>query len=391
MNSRERILMSLEHKEPDHVPYDLGGSHVTTISAKAYKNLCEHLGISAEPIEYSDVYQQVVVPNNEMLDKFEVDTRGLYPLCSHNWNVKGHDVGEYYEHTDEWGFVQRFPKENGLYWSLVKSPIDGMIADANVLKNFQWPIADNPQRIAGLRTQALKYREQGKIVIMKGLCAGLFEMGQRIRGMENFLCDMLADTVTAEYILDKMMELKKAFWKMALDELGDVVDIVVETDDYGTQESQLVSFDLYKKLISPRLKNIVAFMKTELARKKKNGEKGYVFLHSCGNVRPFISDFIDAGIDIINPVHITAAGMEPSALKKDFGDHITFWGGGVETQSILPNGSVSEIKENVKRNMEALMPGGGFVFSTVHNIQGDVSPQNIMAMREAFLENRKYR
>ena len=384
MNSRDRILLSLEHKEPDRVPYDLAGTHVTGIHVTAYKNLCNCLGVESEPIEFADVVQQIVVPSREIMARFEVDTRGLYPLCSHNWNVVGRDIGDYYEYIDEWGFTQHKPKIDGHYWSLVKSPISGMMTDAATINNYAWPVPDDPRRIAGLRQLALRCRAEGKAVIMKGLCAGLFEMAQRVRGMENLLCDLLADQATASALLDKLLEIKMRFWKMALEELGDVVDIVVETDDYGTQDSQLISHDTFKEMIYPRLRILVEFIKTALGRKKANGEKGYLFFHSCGNVRPFIGDFIDIGIDIINPVHISAAGMEPVALKRDFGKFVTFWGGGVETQSILPKGTVQQVREDVKRNIEALMPNGGYVFNTVHNIQADVPPQNIAAMWQAL-------
>ena len=126
------------------------------------------------------------------------------------------------------------------------------------------------------------------------------------------------------------------------------------------------------------------------AEQKPSGEKGYVFFHSCGNVRPYLGDFIDMGIDILNPVHISAAGMAPKELKRDFGKDVTFWGGGVETQNVLPNGTARQVREDVKRNVEALMPGGGFVFSTVHNIQSEVPPENVMAMWETLKNVGRY-
>jgi uroporphyrinogen decarboxylase len=391
MNSRERLLAALDHKESDRVPLDLGGSHVTGIHIIAYRNLCRHIGIDPEPVVFSDVIQQVVVPGEQVLERFGVDVCGIFPLCSHNWGVEGVDIGDYYEYVDEWGFVQHFPKKNGHYWSIVASPIDGMMADQGKLDALQWPDAANPKRIAGLREKAMQIRKQGRIVMLKGLCAGLFEMGQRVRGMENFLCDLLVDKVTAEKILDKILELKIQFWDMALNELGDLVDIVVESDDYGTQESQLVSFETYSELIEPRLRKLTAFLKNKLNKAKVASEgKGYVFLHSCGNIRPFLPGFIDMGVDIINPVHLNAAGMEPESLKNDFGKDVTFWGGGVETQNVLPNGSVQQVKDDVERNLDILAPGGGFVFNTVHNIQADVPPENIVAMYEALGEFGKY-
>lgn len=390
MNSRERLFKALEHQHPDKVPYDLAGTHVSGIHIHAYNNLCRYLGINPEPIVFSDVIQQTVIPNPQLLEKLEVDTRGLFPLCSHNWNVSGKDVGDHYEHIDEWHFIQHFPKHNGFYWSLAQSPIDGMIADRNALKSYRWPVADNKERVKGLRRLALEYRKQDKIIMVKSLCAGLFEMGQRIRGMENFLCDLIADKETATLILDKILELKKRYWQMVFDELGDLVDIAVETDDYGTQHSQLISEDTYFEMIEPRLRELISFIKKTLTSKKSKDEKGYIFFHSCGNVRPFLPNFIDIGIDILNPVHITAEGMDPEGLKADFGDRITFWGGGVETQHILPHGTPQDVYNDVKKNVEILKQGGGYVFSTVHNIQAEVPPTNIVAMWQALQEYGRY-
>ncbi|OHB79579.1 MAG: hypothetical protein A2Z25_01985 [Planctomycetes bacterium RBG_16_55_9] len=241
-----------------------------------------------------------------------------------------------------------------------------------------------------MRTLARRYQTEGKVVMLKSFCAGLFEMCQRIRGMENFLCDLMMDRDNAALLLDKILELKKQFWIMALEDLGDVVDIVVEVDDYGTQESQLISHGIFGALIAPRLYDLIRFLKTTLAQKKTPTEKGYVFFHSCGNIRPFLPDFIAMGMDIINPVHINASGMNPYQLKADFGHQITFWGGSVDAQKILPYGSPTMVKENVKHNLTALMPGGGYVFASIHNIQADVPPSNIMAMWEALQEYGRY-
>lgn len=360
---------------------------MTGIHAVAHDKLVRHLKLDSSTPPFADEIQQVAKPNEKLLTTLGVDTRGLFPLCSHNWNVEGRDVGEFLEYVDEWGFTQHLPKDGGLWWSLVKSPLDGATIDPDAVRGHSWPNPTDSRRIEGLRELAKQYRSQDKIVMIKGLCAGLFEMGQRLRGMENFLCDCLVDPQNAGLVLDKILELKIAFWDMALSELGDVIDVVVETDDYGTQESQLISPDVFRSLFRPRLKELVTFIKRKLAEKKSNGEKGYVFFHSCGNVRPILPDFIDMGIDILNPVHISATGMSPKELKADFGSEITFWGGGVETQNVLPNGSPDDVREDVKRNVDALAPDGGFVFATVHNIQAEVPPANVMAMWETMREH----
>jgi uroporphyrinogen decarboxylase len=187
----------------------------------------------------------------------------------------------------------------------------------------------------------------------------------------------------ADALIGKITDLKIAFWEMALPALRDVVDVVVENDDYGTQTSQLISHDQYLTAFKPHQMRLFGAI-------KKAAPEAKLFFHSCGNVRPFLPDFIEGGVDILNPVHISAEGMEPHALKRDFGDDIVFWGGGVETQHVLPHCTPDEVREDVKRNVEALAPGGGFVFNTVHNIQSEVPPQNVMAMWETLMEVGRY-
>ena len=377
MTPRERLLTTLDHREPDRVPLDLGSTHVTGISVIAYNNLREFLGLpEEEPIIVDDV-QQIALPHDDMMDRFGVDVRGLFPITSNKITVPLVDTGDAWEYHDEWGLIHKMPKDGGLYFSLVKSPVDDMTATVEQIEKHSWPVAADPARIAGLREQAEAYRAQGFPVVLKGLSAGLCEVAIRIRGMENFLVDLMVDEEVTAALLDKLLELKLEFWQMALRELGDVVDIVLEADDYGTQDSQLVSPDKFRSIFKPRIRDLIAGIKAAAPHVK-------LLFHSCGSVREIIPDFIEIGVDILNPVHITAAGMEPTALKADFGDALCFWGGGVDTQGILPNGTPEQVREDVKRNLEALAPGGGYVFNTVHNIQPDVPPENIVAMCEAL-------
>ncbi|HTP09692.1 MAG TPA: uroporphyrinogen decarboxylase family protein, partial [Anaerolineae bacterium] len=253
---------------------------------------------------------------------------------------------------------------------------DLTVADVH---SYAWPDTGDVRRIAGLRELAERYRAQGQAVMIKGVLAGIFEMSQRVRGMQNLMIDLASNEALACAFLDKMVELKIKFWEVALTQLGDLIDVVSEADDYGTQTSQLISPRMFRKLFKPRLQTLFARIH-QLAPNAK------LFFHSDGNIRPILPDLIEIGIDILNPIHITATGMEPGALKRDFGKDVCFWGGGVETQSVLPFGSPQEVKDNVRRNVEALAPGGGYVFNTIHNIQADVPPQNIVAMIEALRE-----
>ena len=226
-------------------------------------------------------------------------------------------------------------------------------------------------------TLATTYRAQGQAVMIKGVLAGIFEMSQRVRGMQNIMIDLASNEALACAFLDKMVELKIKFWETALTQLGDLIDVISEADDYGTQTSQLISPRMFRKIFKPRLQTLF----TRIHQLAPNAK---LFFHSDGNIRPILPDLIEIGIDILNPIHITATGMEPGALKRDFGKDVAFWGGGVETQSVLPFGTPQEVKDNVRRNVDALAPGGGYVFNTIHNIQADVPPENIVAMIEAL-------
>lgn len=383
MTSRERVLTALGHREPDRIPFDLGSTQVTGISLIAYRNLRRYLDLPEVEPTIPDVIQQLALPDQDVVDRLGVDVAGLFPLNAHNWNVAGEDDGDYRRYTDEWDITYNMPKVDGLYYTIVRSPLAGPEISLQTIADHPWPDCGDPRRIEGLRRQALTYREQGRAVVIKGVLAGIFEMAQRLRGTEDFMVDLIADRASAEALLDRMVQCKLDFWEMALPQLADVVDVVSEADDYGTQISQLISPRLFREVMKPRLK-VIHDRIHQLAPQAK------LFFHTCGSVREILPDLLEVGVDILNPVHVRATGMEPVALKRDFGDTVVFWGGGVDTQGVLPNGTPDQVREDVKRNVEALMPGGGYVFNTIHNIQADVSPENIMAMWETLMEVGRY-
>lgn len=197
-------------------------------------------------------------------------------------------------------------------------------------------------------------------------------------GFEDFFTDMILNPSRVDTILDKITEIKFIFWDQVLDNMGDLLDVVVEADDLGTQRGLLISPKMYRKYIKPRQKALFDFIKKKVDVK--------IYFHSCGSILELIPDFIDVGVDILNPIQVNAVGMCTKYLKQQFGQDLVFWGGGIDTQRILPSGSPQEIREEVKKRIDDLAPGGGFVFSTIHNIQADVPPENIMAMWEALRE-----
>jgi len=383
MNARERLLQALSHSEPDRVPFDLGSTQVTGIHAVAYCRLRNALGMPPTETKLCDSIQQLALPDDDLIRRLGADVRGLFPLNSHNWNVREEDSGQSWLYHDEWGITHRRPKRSGLYYSIVARPLGDPALSAADIEEHPWPDMGDPQRIAGLRELAERYRADGYAVAIKSPFAGIFEMAQRIVGMENCLVMMTTGNL-ASTLFDKLLNLKLAFWEMALPCLAGVVDVVAEFDDYGTQASQLISPRMFRQQIKPRLKVLFGC----LARLAPQAGR---FFHSCGNVRPLLPDLIEVGVQILNPVQVRAAGMEPAALKRDFGHELVFWGGGVDTQAVLPTGTVREVKDEVRRNVEALAPGGGYVFGPVHNIQADVPPQNVLAMVEALHEYGVYR
>lgn len=380
---RERLRKALSHQEPDHVPYDLSSTQVTAINNTAYANLRKYLGLPPAEPQTMDVVQQACVPHDDVMQRLEVDTRGLFPLVSVNWNIPIQDEGDAWSFIDEWQCKYRMPKSTGRYYSLCASPLDDTSLTKEAVDNLQWPDPADPRRWAGLREKAEAFHAAGFPVVMRGLSAGILEMACRLRPMDKLMMDLAMGEAAATHLLEKIARLKGCFWAAALDELGDVVDVVAEADDYGTQQSMLVSPEMYRKLLKPLQAELFAIIRKRLT-------DGFIFFHSCGNVRQLIPDFIEIGVDILNPVHVTASGMEPTALKRDFGQDICFWGGGVDTQGVLPTGTPEQVREDVKRNVAALAPGGGYVFNTVHNIQADVPPENIMAMWEALREEGVY-
>jgi uroporphyrinogen decarboxylase len=377
--SRERLLKTLAHQEPDRVPLDLGSTQVTGIHVIAYHRLRQALGLPPAEPQICDHIQGLALPDQDVIQRLGVDARGLFPLNSHNWKILEQEDGEYWSYFDEWGITHRKPRQDGLYYSVWKVPLGRPELTVQDIARHPWPRLDDPQRIAGLRQVAEAYRAAGYAVVLKDPFAGIFEMAQRIVGMETLLVMMGLNKALAAALFDKLAELKLSFWEMALPELADVIDVISQADDYGTQASQIISPRMFREQLKPRWKIIFDRLRVLAPDARR-------FFHSCGNVRPLLPDYIELGVEILNPVHVRATGMEPVALKRDFGDVLTFWGGGVDTQGVLPNGTPIEVKEDVRRNIEALAPGGGFVFNTVHNIQADVPAENLAAMYTALSE-----
>ena len=381
MNSRERVIAALEHREADRVPFDLGSTFVTGITRNAYVRLAEYLGQEVGEVELCDVVQQLAVAKESVLKKLEVDIRGIVPrIVRKNPSLERAEGGTRF--TDEWAVTWKRP-QGGLYFDIVAGPFSGEINERDI-DGFAWPDACDPALFAGLEERAKEYYERGYAVILENICAGVFEMCCRLRGAERFYMDLAMNPNLACRLMDKFVELKIEYYKAAAERLGQYVQFVREVDDMAGQETLLVSPGMYRDLIKPRHKQLFE------AQKKYFPAPFYVFFHSDGAICDIIPDFLEIGVDVLNPMQLTAKGMDAANLKTEFGKDLAFWGGGVDTQNVLPRGTPEEVKNNVAERIEQLAPDGGFIFGTVHNIQDDVPVENLVAMIEAFKTAREY-
>jgi uroporphyrinogen decarboxylase len=377
MNSSERVSRALNHQEPDRIPFDLGGTGLTTLHVDAYRNLRRYLAMPRVETRIMAMAEQLAHVDEDVGVRLQTDCRLVSPNLPSDFEYVFRDEGAYEAYTDEWGIGWRKPKDGGFYYDMYYHPL----ADASSLDEFKAHPFPNPvdkRRLAGLRQQAEVAASRGKAVVLSGPCAGIAEVYSWMRGYEAYYTDLALNQETVAYMLDRLVEFKCAYWEQALQIVGDLVDVVIEADDMAGQRSLLLSPRTYRSLIKPRHQRLFSFIKDQAPVK--------VFFHSCGAIRPLLGDLIDTGIDILNPVQISAAGMELPELKAEFGRDLVFWGGGVDTQGVLGSGTPEQVREDVRRNIEALAPGGGFVFAAVHDIQANVPPENIMAMWETLQE-----
>lgn len=383
--SRKRVETTLNHQEPDRVPYDLGGSILTGIHEKAYRRLRSYLGLPEVQVQIEDSHQGLAKVDEDVKRRLEVDVYGINPGGPHGWVPPEWTEGGYHKRQDEWGIEWWKPQDGGLYFDMRKHPLVDIDSPAD-LKKFKFPDPLDPGRYVGLAEKADHLMNQRQVAYILGRNApGVFEVAMWVRGFENFYCDMLDNVPLAEALLDLVCECKMRYWQKALEVVGPNVMMLSEADDLCSQDRPLIAPELYRKLIKPRHTRLFQFVKKHAPAGTK------IFYHCCGAVSELIPDLIESGIDILNPVQVSAAGMDTRELKRRFGKDITFYGGGVDTQRVLPFGTPQRVKDEVRRRVEDLAPGGGFIFNTVHNIQADVRPENIMAMREALAEYGAYR
>lgn len=365
MTHRERILTALSHREPDRLPMDLGSTRVTGMVKQGYERLCGKLGFG-EPGPCIDMMQQLYELDERVLAHLDVDVRGVSLGAP---DRGGDEMLPDGRHKDEWGVIRVRP-EGSHYYDLHTCPLAGPITAADIA-HYPWPDPTDPGRFRGLRERARRLKEETDYAVIYNARYHLVHQTQYLRGFEDWYCDLAGDHDLFRALCDAVLERLLEINRRAYEELGDLVDLVGFGDDIGLQDRPVCSLPVYRELIRPYQERITDHIRSHT--------KAKIFYHTCGSVYAYIPDFIELGIDALNPVQVSAKHMDPVRLKTEFGDRIAFWGA-VDTQHLLPHGSPEEVAAEVRRLFGILGEGGGWVLSSVHNLQPDVPPENILAL-----------
>lgn len=411
MNSRERVLAALNHKQPDRVPIDCGGHMSSNFSVQAYCNLREYLGLKKSELYMCDLIQQLVFPEKDVLDMFGIDVVNF-----------GADFINDESYWKEWSLQDGTPikipayidirredgnsvlynsngmpialwKQGVLYCEQTYYPLAGSESDdfsnlSEDLKGVMWNEFAGPPAPLGYTGKDLDKRKQSLENLRKStdraiyapFGGSIYEMGGFLYRQDNFMIEMSLNPEKIGKYLEKILEIHLEGIRNFLGACGDNIDVMgFGGDDMGMQTGPQISPAMYRDLFKPIHKEMWGY-----AKKLKPDIK--LCLHCCGGIAPLLEDIIDAGMDAVNPVQTSCKGMEVESLKARFGKDLTFWGGGCDTRDILPNATPQQVKDHVRKNLDVMFRDGGFIFQQVHNIVSNVPPANIVAMFEAVRE-----
>jgi uroporphyrinogen decarboxylase len=404
MNSRSRVLAALNHQEPDRVPIDFSGHRSSGIAALAYARLRRYLGLKEKPIRVYDPIQQLAIVDDDVLERFGVDTLQLgqgfaledahwadwvlpdgTPCQMPRWAVPERSPGEWVLRSKSGRVIARMP-DGALYFEQAYFPFTDEAGPKTIPEAMQesmWtaidsppgPLVEGPDGLQRLAEGARSLRQKTTRAVLGLFGGNLLEIGQFLYRNDNFFLLLAGEPRKAHDFLDRLVEIHLANLQRFLGAVGKYIDIITFGDDLGMQTGPQISPAMYREFFKPRHKLMWNRAK-QLADVK-------VMLHSCGGIRELLPDLIEAGLDAVNPVQISCSRMDAAELKAEFGKDMVFWGGGCETQKIMPHATPDVIRNHVKRQVSTLSPGGGFVFQQVHNILAGVPPENIVAMFEA--------
>ena len=365
LKPRERVLRALKHQEVDRIPIDLGGTHNSTMGTQAYNNFKKYLNISSPTTILNPAFDIVKMEEN-VLKLLPVDTRSVFAnppsRTQSRWlddNTLINDWGVKYHRPDGWH-----------QFDMISHPL----AEANEddLEHFAWPDVEDTARYAGLSELVRDLHDNTPYAICAStMDTTIFDRAWELRGMQQFLEDLLINPRFALALLEKVADLQFKRHACFLQEVGKYIDIIMIADDMGVQKGPLVNPKLYRKMIKPFHARYIQVIR------KYTGAK--ILNHACGSIVDLIDDYIEIGVDACNPMQVSAVGMSPQNLRSRFRNRMAFWGG-IDTQNLLPKASSDEVRQSVRSTIDTFKLNGGYVLGAVHNIQDDVPPANVWAM-----------
>jgi uroporphyrinogen decarboxylase len=377
LSHRERVLAVINHETPDRLPVDFGGSPATGINLLAYQRLKRHLGLPG-PVRVQNERSILALADDAVFELFDVDLRLVLAYTAEDSRSRGlfdeAALTREAEYTDVWGVVRRRPP-NGHYY-VVRAPFEKEDLTLADLDAHPWP-SPTETDAAGLRQEAERLRRETDCALLIHMPGRLFSLGQFMCGFENWLLQLKVNPEFCEALLDRGLEIQLAMAGTMLETVGDAVDILYLADDYGMQTGPLISPELFRQIFKPRMARLIRFLKAR--------SSAHIAFHSCGSVYALIPDFIDVGVEVLNPIQVSAADMDTGRLRREFGDRLAFWGA-VDSHQVLPHGTPAQVRAEVTRRVQDLGPG--YIPYSVHNIQAEVPPENILAMIDAVRTTR---
>jgi uroporphyrinogen decarboxylase len=396
MNSRERVVASIDKKEPDRIPIDFGGTYGSTIHATAYYNLLNLLKID-KPVRIADTMQMLVYIDEEIVNRFDLDVKLVWMLrdllgvrrdrgfkdwvtptrtpvkISKDFNPPKNVDGSYTLKAGD--SINRLPAE-GFYFDTIKPAFDWVETVKDVEK-INIPIMDEEEK-KWFKEKAERARKETDKFIVADILGGWCDIAGPMLGNQKFYMDIITNEPMIHALFEKLNDVWMKRIDVFVETVGDNIDAVPVYNDLGCNMGGMYKPETVRKMVIPYIKEFY-----EHVRKVSNY---YIIFHACGSVYEYLPDLIEAGVDILNPVQVGAKNMDPEKLKREFGNDLTFWGGAVDPQHELAFGTPQEVREQAKRNIEIFKESGGFVFTQPHNVQANVPPENVLALYEAAQE-----
>ncbi len=381
MSGRDRVLAAINHEEPDRVPIVIGASNATGMKLAPYLGIKRLLGLDG-PDRYIYDWPELgtILPDEPVLERLHADVRGVFDSFPADTIARNRARAAHSPFIDDWGSGQ-VEIEDGMWYPAVHPMADATTIDA--IERYPWPDMDDPSRVAHLRDEAALLAADGRYAILATPWLLFpFERAFAMQGLEPFLMNLAVEPDFAEALLRAIAARCKTLMGHVLDALGDDVDMIKIGDDLGTEQSLLMSPAMYRRILKPIHADYIAFIR-ERTRAK-------VFFHTDGDVFDLLDDFVEIGVDILNPVQSGSGKLGNLAeVKRRYGTRLAFCGA-IDTQHVLPNGTPEEVRAEVRRAIATLAPGGGYLLAAVHTIMNEVPPENVLAMADAAVEFGRY-